>query len=222
MKHAFGAAFCAALILASAIAAPALAQEKRGAVTEADIATAQSYAKWTEPFGQYNLAGVAVFEEDARLMIAYGVGKETSQDWTRRIIVNIMGLPDDPRGQQLAMLSYITGLRDYIEGLAAQGYRVEGKRLSGYSSTPIDVSDENAPPPQHALYQYRFGKDTPDEDNAGIIFPLEGRLVNFQMQARAGKRLSAQDVEKLSHMLMNYMDVWASAQKKNPDNAKKE
>lgn len=210
MKHPVLAALYAALIGVS-IVNPALALERSGPVAEADVRAAQSYAPWTHPFGDFTLQAVAIDENAARMMVIYGLPGETSQNWSRRMMINIMGLPADKNAQRGAVLSYIAGMADYWERQEQSGKKVENKVLSGFSHTPPDVKDEDAPPPQHALYRYRIGQNVADEDNAGIIFPLEGRLVNFQLQQKNGVYVAADEVDKLSYMLMNYMDVWASA-----------
>ncbi|MBU0800877.1 MAG: hypothetical protein KKA05_07710 [Alphaproteobacteria bacterium] len=201
-RPALMAALCVAAIAVTA-PLPGYALEKQGPVTDADVVTAQSYTDLAKAFGQDTLAFVAIDEVGGRMMMEFLGDGETLENWTRMVTVNVMGLPEDEAAQAPMMFNYIDSFRSHILSQKEQGMAVEMKGFSGFSKTPPDVSDENAPPPQHALYQFAIGKDKADEDNAGIVFPLEGRLVNFQVQRRNGKTVSADEVAILQNILMN-------------------
>lgn len=195
---------CVALL--AVLPLPAHAQVKQGNVTETDLKTAEDYAAWAKMFGQGTLASIAVDEERARLMMEFIGDDETLENWTKMVTINVFGLPPAAADQDKMMFGYISGFRSYVLGLKDSGKAVELKGFSGFSKTPKDVPDSDAPPPRHASYHFAIGTDKPDEDNAGIIFPLDARLINFQVQRRNGKTVSTEETAMLHNFLMSQMN----------------
>lgn len=198
--------FLLPLLLCTILSAPARAQETQGDVTAEDIKAAQSYAPLAEAFGQERLAFIAVDRDNARMMLEFLGGDETLQNWTRMVTINMMGLPDAPEMRAHAVYTYIDMFRALVAGQKDQGLAVELKGFAGFSHTPPGVAPEDSPLPQHALYQFAIGQTTPDEDNAGIIYPHGPWLMNFQIQRRGGQVVTEEDVTMLRNLVMNNMD----------------
>lgn len=177
---------------------------KQGPVTDADIATAQSYAPWAQAFGGKTLVFVGIDEKRGRMMLEYLPADQNIGDWNEMVTISVIGLPDDKAKQGDAAFTYIDNFRKQIAGMKQQtALAVELKGFAGFTSEA--GGDNPGDKPRHALYQFAIGEKTPDEDNAGVIFPAEGRLINFQLQRRNGKKVTENDLTKLQDFLMKQM-----------------
>jgi hypothetical protein len=188
---------------ARAADAQASSVQTQGPVTPADIETARSYRKWADAFGESELAFVAVDEKNARLMMEYLPPGQTVTDWNRMVTIHVIGLPDDKAAAGEAAFGYIDRFRQQVAGLKQSGLAVELKGFAGFTSEA--EGDTPGDKPRHALYQFALGEKTPDEDNAGVIFPAEKRLINFQLQRRNGKTVTEAELGQLQDFLMKQM-----------------